>query len=67
MTEPRINTAGPRQATPEQLDCLTDILLDTERIDKITIDFNLDTRTVTLIYEDLDDEWFNDLWRLGQE
>ena len=40
---------------------LADIFANSERPDKMKISMNKSTRSITVTYEDLDDEWFNEL------
>lgn len=40
---------------------LLDILRNTERLDKVTVEADPISRTVTIRYEDLDDEWFREV------
>ena len=46
---------------PEQLEVLADIFGNTERPDKITVELNQSTRSLTVHYDDLDEEWFRDM------
>lgn len=41
-----------------QREVLLDIFENTERLDKISISTNKDTKTVTVVYEDIDEQWF---------
>lgn len=43
---------------------LVEIFEDTERYDKLKITLDTVSRNVTIIYEDLDDEWFHELLTL---
>ena len=40
---------------------LADIFENSERPDKMKISLDTDTNSITIIYEDLDDEWFKEL------
>jgi hypothetical protein len=44
--------------SPRLRDLLEEIVRDTERLDKLTVQLDLVSRTLTIVYEDLDDEWF---------
>lgn len=55
------------RVTTAQLEVLADIFANTERADKIGIVLDPVSRTVTVSYEDLDDEWFRELVSAGQE
>lgn len=47
--------------TQQQLDILADIFGHTERPDKVTVRLDQVARTLTVVYEDLDEEWFQEL------
>lgn len=51
--------------TPEQQAILADIFANSERPDKITVRLDPVSRTVTVVYEDLDEEWFKELTDAG--
>ena len=51
--------------TPKQQQVLADIFGNTERLDKITVRMDPVSRTVTVVYEDMDEEWFNELTDAG--
>lgn len=40
---------------------LLDIIENTERLEKIDVRVDPVSRTVTITYDDLDDEWFNEV------
>ncbi len=40
---------------------LADIFKNSERPDKMRINLNKASRSITITYEDLDDEWFKEL------
>lgn len=46
--------------TKDQQEILAEIFSESERPDKMSITLNTD-RSVVIVYDDLDDEWFNDL------
>jgi hypothetical protein len=47
--------------TEEQREILADIFVNTEAIASVTIALDTVSRSVVITYEDLDDEWFNEL------
>jgi hypothetical protein len=47
--------------TKEQQETLVDIFTNSDRSDKMSIEFDTFSRTVTIRYEDIDGEWFNEL------
>ena len=47
--------------TDEQHVLLQDIINNTERIDKMTVFLDPRTRSMTVEYYDLDDEWFKEM------
>lgn len=47
--------------TDEQFEVLQDIIENTERPDKITVSLDKATRTMTIVYESLDEEWFKEM------
>jgi hypothetical protein len=47
--------------TDAQREILADIFDNTEALDKITVEIDPVSRSVTIRYEDLDDEWFREL------
>lgn len=47
--------------TSAQQAVLADIFANSERPDKMTLELDPVSRTVRIVYEDLDDEWFKEL------
>jgi hypothetical protein len=47
--------------TEDMRQLLVDILNNTERLDKISIAVDPSTRTITIRYDDLDEEWFDEM------
>lgn len=47
--------------TKEQQETLADIFANSERPDKMTIERDPISRTVTITYEDMDEQWFEEL------
>lgn len=47
--------------TKDQQEILAEIFTESERPDKMDITFDAFTKTVTITYEDLDEEWWFDL------
>lgn len=47
--------------TEEQRELLLDIFENTESPNKVTISLDPISRDVTIVYEDMDDEWFREL------
>jgi len=47
--------------TTAQHENLKDIINNTDRPDKISISLDMTTKTMTVIYEDMDEEWFNEV------
>lgn len=47
--------------TEDQRELLLGILSETERLDKVQLSIDPTTRNVTIVLEDLDDEWFNEV------
>jgi hypothetical protein len=47
--------------TDDQLALLADIFGNTERPDKISLRLDPGSRSITVVYEDLDDEWFREM------
>ena len=45
---------------------LVEILTDTDRIDKLSVMADPTSRTVMIVYEDMDDEWFKEVHALVQ-
>lgn len=50
--------------TEDQRELLLDIFENTEAINKISITLEPLSRNITIVYEDLDDEWFRELQEL---
>lgn len=46
--------------TKDQQEILAEIFSESERPDKMSIKLNAD-RSIIIVYDDLDDEWFNEL------
>lgn len=40
---------------------ILEVFSETERLDKVTVSADPVSSTVTIVYEDIDDEWFRDL------
>ncbi len=53
--------------TTDQQELLADIFENSTRPEKMSIHLNEDSRTVTIIYENLDREWFKELVIAAQE
>ncbi len=55
--------------TEDMRQVLVDILNNTERLDKISITADAVTRTIVVTWEDLDEEWFDEmaLWMADAE
>jgi hypothetical protein len=47
--------------TDDQREILADIFENTEALDKITVEIDPVSRSVTIRYEDIDAEWFREL------
>lgn len=45
----------------ETLDILADIFLNTERPDKITVTTDPVSKSVTIVYEDMDDDFYSEV------
>ena len=50
--------------TIEQHEMLKDIINNTERQDKLTVRLNQTSRTMTIEYEGVDEEWFMEMLEL---
>ena len=50
--------------TDAQHELLKDIITNTERPDKITLRLEPVSRTMTVEYDDLDDQWFREMLEL---
>ena len=48
-------------ATKEMQEVLADIFENSERPDKIRITVNTETKNLTVVYENLDEEWFREI------
>ena len=50
-----------KQVNEDVQEILADIFTNSERPDKMKISVDKSTRSITVIYEDLDDEWLKEL------
>ena len=50
--------------TDDQHELLKDIINNTERHDKLTVRLDQVSRTMTVEYDDIDDEWFREMLEL---